>query len=441
MLHPEIALSTQQISVTVPDQSPEAAFEINNAGNGPLDYTIRAVYSPTTQLDDAWNYLAGFNVSGATGGARIWGCEVVGDYWWVTGGLGTEAHHMIYRFTLDGTYVDAIPQPSDSALGWMDMAYDGNFVYGFNGHTIVGVDAAGAVRTTIPSPVNPTRAIAYNPAADNFWVADYYSGIYEITRDGTVLNHFPVSEPVTGLAWNPSADDGYKLFIAGRDSLHHHFKVSKMHPVSGHQQYIVTLDRQILDYSGGCTITSNWNNTLLVFAGILQNPAGDKLGIWELDFNTTWITINPMIGTVIPGSSRDVEIQFNPAGLRPSTYRVNLVIANNSADDTLLLPVTLVNNLAADEPLPVVTEYRLHQNYPNPFNGMTTIRYDLRKAGPVSLRIFNLLGQEVAALVSEPQDAGTHIINCNLNRLSSGVYLYRLETAGFSETKKLMLLR
>jgi hypothetical protein len=87
--------------------------------------------------------------------------------------------------------------------------------------------------------------------------------------------------------------------------------------------------------------------------------------------------------------------------------------------------------------------YALHQNYPNPFNPGTTIEFALAKPGWVTLKIYNILGQEVAELVSENLGAGSYKYNWDSRSagMASGVYYYRLETGDFRQTKKLLLLR
>lgn len=88
----------------------------------------------------------------------------------------------------------------------------------------------------------------------------------------------------------------------------------------------------------------------------------------------------------------------------------------------------------------------LHQNYPNPFNPATTIRYDLDRDGQVSLKIFNVLGQEVRDLVNESRPAGFWAVewdgrNDNGDPVGSGVYLYRLETPSHTQARKLVIVR
>ncbi|MHB1688232.1 MAG: T9SS type A sorting domain-containing protein [Ignavibacteriaceae bacterium] len=87
------------------------------------------------------------------------------------------------------------------------------------------------------------------------------------------------------------------------------------------------------------------------------------------------------------------------------------------------------------------TEYSLDQNYPNPFNPSTFISYSLQKEGNVSLKVFNILGQEVNTLVNKVQTAGSYKVSFNANSLSSGVYFYTLSTNGFMQIKKMMLLK
>jgi hypothetical protein len=89
----------------------------------------------------------------------------------------------------------------------------------------------------------------------------------------------------------------------------------------------------------------------------------------------------------------------------------------------------------------VVSAYALHQNYPNPFNPETNISFDLRDAGFTTLKIYNLMGQEVATVVNGEITAGHHTVNFNGASLASGVYLYSLVSGEFNATKKLVLLK
>ncbi len=85
--------------------------------------------------------------------------------------------------------------------------------------------------------------------------------------------------------------------------------------------------------------------------------------------------------------------------------------------------------------------FTLKQNYPNPFNPNTTISYQIPKQSYVTLKVFDVLGREAAELVSENQKAGTYEINFDASKYTSGVYFYKLTSGGFSETKKMMLMK
>lgn len=93
------------------------------------------------------------------------------------------------------------------------------------------------------------------------------------------------------------------------------------------------------------------------------------------------------------------------------------------------------------ENVSIAKEYELFQNYPNPFNPSTTISYYIQKTDLVSLKIYNMLGKEVATLVNEIQTVGPKEISFNGSHLSSGIYYYTITTGDFTDTKKMMLIK
>jgi len=101
------------------------------------------------------------------------------------------------------------------------------------------------------------------------------------------------------------------------------------------------------------------------------------------------------------------------------------------------------NSLSLPKEIPVQKSFTLHQNYPNPFNPTTTLTYDLAFASTVRLEIFDVLGRKVATLVNAEQQAGRYVFTFNATQhgLTSGVYFCRLTTNGFSDTKKLLLMK
>jgi hypothetical protein len=102
----------------------------------------------------------------------------------------------------------------------------------------------------------------------------------------------------------------------------------------------------------------------------------------------------------------------------------------------LLMDVTSVEN-AKSIPL----EFELIQNYPNPFNPITTIQYSIPEQSNVTLKVFDVLGNEVVALVNEEKDRGVYTVNFDAANLSSGIYFYKLQAGHSIQTKKMLLLK
>ena len=85
--------------------------------------------------------------------------------------------------------------------------------------------------------------------------------------------------------------------------------------------------------------------------------------------------------------------------------------------------------------------FNLSQNYPNPFNPTTIINYSIPKTSFVSLKVYNVLGKEVAVLINEVKPAGNYNAEFNSGKIASGIYFYRIIAGQFSSTRKMILLK
>jgi len=94
-----------------------------------------------------------------------------------------------------------------------------------------------------------------------------------------------------------------------------------------------------------------------------------------------------------------------------------------------------------DEKVILTENYILYQNYPNPFNSTTKIKYKIPVSGKVTLKIFDLIGSEVATVVNDYQTTGSYEVSFQAENLSSGIYIFQLQAGKFRETKKLILLK
>ncbi len=122
-----------------------------------------------------------------------------------------------------------------------------------------------------------------------------------------------------------------------------------------------------------------------------------------------------------------------------------LIKISSSADSTIydindsLFSIQTTTGLTENSSLP--KQFSLEQNYPNPFNPSTVISYQLSAVSQVELKVFDILGREVKTLVNEIQSAGNYKINFNASNLSSGIYLYKIKTEKFIQTKKMILVK
>lgn len=90
---------------------------------------------------------------------------------------------------------------------------------------------------------------------------------------------------------------------------------------------------------------------------------------------------------------------------------------------------------------PIPDRFALYQNYPNPFNPLTQIEFDISESGSVTLRIYNILGQEVTCLLEKNMAPGRYTVQWNTRGLASGLYFYRLQQGQNSQVRKMLLLR
>jgi len=130
------------------------------------------------------------------------------------------------------------------------------------------------------------------------------------------------------------------------------------------------------------------------------------------------------------------------SGLIPGSY-VNGSGNGESLEPYVFVRVAIpasevsVNQLSTEVP----SSFSLSQNYPNPFNPTTNIKFALSKAGMVTLKVYDMLGKEVSTLVNENLGVGTFEYKFDASNLTSGIYFYTIKANGFSETKKMMLIK
>lgn len=185
-----------------------------------------------------------------------------------------------------------------------------------------------------------------------------------------------------------------------------------------------------------CSSDSNTSGGQYVIMGFVTDD-GDSVNVKQLTVppSTTFSyykrNSNQSSGVVAPstaiykvGSTKYAAFAY--PGFGPSNIYYNA--------EHLITAVQPIGNTVPDK-------FMLEQNYPNPFNPVTNIHFSIPKAGMVKLVVFDALGRQVTELVNSSYNAGTYKVDFDASNLSTGVYFYRLETEGFTDIKKMMLVK
>ncbi len=181
--------------------------------------------------------------------------------------------------------------------------------------------------------------------------------------------------------------------------------------------------RRFTDYQNVVTILNMGSSTA---NAVVSLPVNEM----NLDSSKIYYMTNLLEGDVISGTPAELS-------------SISVPMDNFSAKVYLLadsiVQVTGIREVASGTEVPEA--FNLSQNYPNPFNPETKIHYSLPKQGKVVLKVFDVLGEEIAALVNSEQSAGEHSVTFNGKNRASGIYIYRIEYGNKSVTKKMVLLR
>jgi len=189
-----------------------------------------------------------------------------------------------------------------------------------------------------------------------------------------------------------------------------------------------------------------------------QNNSNFQTGdVWSVaidGYGNKWIAADYGIYRIIGNTW--TEWKYSDFGLQtqyPSTLGMDITVDRNNniwvATNSGIIefnPNGIVTDVEDENVVNIPKEFSLSQNYPNPFNPETAISYTigtgkLSALSFVSLKVFDVLGREVATLVNEEKPAGTYTINFNAEGLSSGIYFYKMQAGSFVQIKKLVLMK
>ncbi|MBU0475037.1 MAG: phosphodiester glycosidase family protein, partial [Bacteroidetes bacterium] len=200
-------------------------------------------------------------------------------------------------------------------------------------------------------------------------------------------------------------------------------------------------------------LDANGNDFKHSIAFIVTNYSGEEFAILadkQLDVDEHFDTLKAKFSKPIP------LVATNVFHFPITLTRIAVILASGRVVNTNYSGSIFFDNLTANYSEPtvsveennnLVSEFRLDQNFPNPFNPTTTIQYAIPQNAknnytqPITLKIYNILGQEIATLVNKEQNAGNYSVQFDARNLASGVYYYTLKSGTYTQSKKMLLLR
>lgn len=486
LLHPEFNLDRHNFHFQMnADDSLDALLNLSNDGNGTLVYTSRYTYNMDEQeginspgsggipgrddADEMWDPLLIWTAEDTVDDNKLEGVIFVEDEWIVAGGAsGRHEENWFYRFDRWGNFIERFPQPiGDSRYGLRDMGYHDGYLY------CAFVDEDAILRVDPETGEELARwstglrnCVPTNITIDTdgyFWFSSITSDLFkmELVGDSTFveIESFPAFDPrqentrirANGLAWFRDDPDQYNLYMYASnapiydpdDSLPS-ISVFKLNPQTGDIRFLSNIPG--LPHSsrgrGGICITPKWNNLVWAMGAVIDDSNGDRIGVFELGPNSSWLDYSPRNDTLTATETEQIEITLSTAELDTGEYGVIIEFSHNAAGGVTEVPVELViTTSGVDDSFIIPSHYSLNQNWPNPFNPSTEITYSLKKPGNTVLKVYDLFGREITTLINEPQSVGIHRITFDGSRMASGIYFYRLQSGEFTAVRKMTLIK
>jgi len=188
------------------------------------DHNINSNPSSNYYILDPGDILFEYNVQTPTGDNQCRGVYYDGTYFYVTGGGGTSTPvpNKLYFFQSNGNYIGSVNQPTPEEWGWRDIASDGTYMYSGSDSSshidkwyVTGLPNNPVLHTVgyFTSPLSTTSGLTYDPSTDHFWTALWDSNIYEIDRNGNIINSYSNTLSIYGMAWDSYSSGGPWLWV------------------------------------------------------------------------------------------------------------------------------------------------------------------------------------------------------------------------------------
>jgi hypothetical protein len=242
-------------------------------------------------IDDQWDLLFSSEVGATVNDNQLLGGEFAGDFFYVTSGNNGNDPNIVYILNDQGVMISQFDQWSSPGWGWRDLAYDGTYLYGADDDIIDAFDLDGnpVPEMNIQAPINPARALAYDPVLDHFWTTSFSVGLYEFDRQGNVISSGSHGlSGVYGLAWDDQDPGGPWLWFfdqsgSPQTSIHQFDPIN--HTMTGFSYQLPLLPGSTDQLAGGLFFSEEWSG-YYGLGGVTQGTPDDQVFILEL--YSTW---------------------------------------------------------------------------------------------------------------------------------------------------------
>ncbi len=335
--------------------------------------------------------------------------------------------------SVSGQYESVILKSTNSGLNWVRKPIGSDlFLYSisfsdFNNITVVG--EFGNIRRTIDG--GETWSFQ-----NSFVTSNLYGTFFIDTLNGFIVGGYPLIPPF----------DPYtilKTVNAGATWSKHFYNkaLTDIYFTDSNNGFIVGVQGTILKTTNGGGFWETKRSS---------SEYQDLNSVFCIDSNIIWAVGN--VGTILKSIDSGNSWELVNSGTTKNLQDITFIDKNNGwvvGDDGIIL-YTKNGGVTSTEPeLDIPIDFLLSQNYPNPFNPTTIISFQLPVSGNVTLKVYDVLGNEVATLVNEYRSAGSYQIEfsstggleSSIKHPASGVYFYQLHAGDFVETKKMILLK
>ena len=346
-----------------------------------------------------------------------------------------------------GDFITQFDQTGRSRIGMLDLAYDGELIWGSGERVIYGFTTDGAPVEAFDGPTVNNMGLAYDPDQELLWIWGNTRDIIGYDREGNQITAFDMDlMRVSGLAYWPDDPDGHNLYIL-HDDRSDSPPLSKMDTESGEIIEAAILDSDRLGAPKGAFITTEYQEFGTTFMCLIDdylNVLGDRVDVWQMGTYKGWMTIEPDSGSIDPGSTENLTLTLNSASLFPSVYEGEILFRHNAIDSVSVVTVIVeVNDLEItdidNESIPVA--FGISSVYPNPFNSTATVRYYLEKSSDFRLSIVDIAGREIKLMSKGWAKAGLHSESIFAADMPSGVFFVRLTSTFKSDVSKIVNLQ